>query len=88
MRRQFPLILAHACTIHKAQGLTIRKVIINIGKREFACGLSYVGITRARELEDIMFDPFFSYARLSQLHTVSAYANRNKFSAWLRTLSK
>lgn len=88
LRRQFPLILAHACTIHKAQGLTIDKMILDIGKRDFACGLSYVGITRVRSLEDLMFDPFFGYERLSKLHTGMTYTVRNKFFRWLASLSK
>lgn len=88
LRRQFPLILAHACTIHKAQGLTIDKIILNIGLREFACGLSYVAITRVRTLDDLVFNPFFNYGRLAKLHTGSAYAIRQKFFKWLSNLSK
>lgn len=88
MRRQFPLILAHACTIHKAQGLTIDKMILDIGQKDFACGLSYVGITRVRCLEDLLFEPFFSYDRLAKLHTGPTYATRQKFFRWLHGLSK
>ena len=33
-RMQLPLQLAWAVTIHKAQGLTLNKVVINIGKKE------------------------------------------------------
>ncbi len=36
-RLQLPLKLAWA---HKSQGLTLRKVVVDIGKKEFCCGLS------------------------------------------------
>lgn len=63
-RIQFPLALCYATTIHKAQGRTIDKVIIDIGDSDFACGLTYVAITRARCLTDIIFKPFFMLNRL------------------------
>lgn len=33
-RIQFPLILAFSMTIHKAQGLTLENVVLNIGEKE------------------------------------------------------
>lgn len=63
-RRQYPLMLSYASSIHKGQGLTIPKVIIDIGRYEFSCGITYVAITRARKLSDIIFKPFFPLRRL------------------------
>ncbi len=50
---QYPLKLAWALTIHKSQGLTFNKVIIDIGRGAFAGGQTYVALSRCRSLEGI-----------------------------------
>ena len=45
-RLQLPLKLAWAVTIHKSQGLTLDKEVIDIGKREFSSGLTFVACSR------------------------------------------
>ncbi|PAF49722.1 hypothetical protein BKH43_06430 [Helicobacter sp. 13S00401-1] len=50
---QFPLQLGYALSIHKAQGKTLDKVIIDINKGAFAHGQLYVALSRTRRKEDI-----------------------------------
>jgi ATP-dependent DNA helicase PIF1 len=65
---QFPLKLAWAMTIHKSQGKTFDRVVIDMGSGAFAHGQSYVALSRCRTLDgitlrrplsdrDLMLDP-------------------------------
>lgn len=50
---QIPVKLAWAITIHKSQGKTFEKVIIDLGRGSFASGQTYVALSRCRTLEGI-----------------------------------
>lgn len=51
--KQFPLTLGYAMTIHKSQGKTLSKVIIDISRGAFAHGQTYVALSRTRHANDM-----------------------------------
>ena len=57
-RTQFPLRLAYAMTIHKSQGSTLDKVVVELGKSERSLGMSFVALSRVKKIQDLMLEPF------------------------------
>ena len=64
-RSQFPLMLAWAVTVHKAQGLTLRRATYNAGDSESHCGVTFVAMTRVRHPLHIAFSPMPDEQRLT-----------------------
>jgi ATP-dependent exoDNAse (exonuclease V) alpha subunit len=51
---QYPLKLAWAVTIHKSQGLTFDRAVIDIGRGTFSHGQLYVALSRCTSLDGIV----------------------------------
>ena len=71
---QYPLRLAWAVTIHKSQGLTFDKVIIDAA-RAFAAGQVYVALSRCRTLEGIVLSTPLDYVELDNDPSVLRYTD-------------
>ena len=71
---QYPLRLAWAVTIHKSQGLTFDRVIIDAA-RAFAAGQVYVALSRCRTLEGIVLSSKLDYVELDNDPSVLRYTD-------------
>ncbi|WP_128330096.1 helix-turn-helix domain-containing protein [Apibacter sp. HY039] len=72
---QYPVRLAWAVTIHKSQGLTFDKVIIDAGK-SFASGQVYVALSRCRTLEGIVLKSMIRNHNIIQDEKINEFQNQ------------
>lgn len=71
---QYPIRLAWAVTIHKSQGLTFDRVIIDAG-RSFASGQVYVALSRCRTLNGIVLKSEISQNAIFKDHRIEDFQN-------------
>jgi DNA-binding CsgD family transcriptional regulator len=80
---QYPLRLAWAITIHKSQGLTLDKVIVDAG-RSFAAGQVYVALSRCRSLEGMVLRSLITAAALREDPRIDAFSASHQAVSELR----
>jgi hypothetical protein len=87
---QYPLKLAWAITVHKSQGLTFDRAIIDIGSA-FAPGQVYVALSRLRSLDGLILTSQISGSGIRQDQNVSFFSktkeNQENLIAQIRTES-
>ncbi|HTE23863.1 ATP-dependent DNA helicase [Flavitalea sp.] len=70
---QYPVRLAWAITIHKSQGLTFEKAIIDVGNA-FAPGQVYVALSRCTTLEGVVLHSLVHPSAIKTDHQVIAFS--------------
>ncbi|MEK6783223.1 MAG: helix-turn-helix domain-containing protein [Bacteroidota bacterium] len=84
---QFPIRLAWAITIHKSQGLTFQKAILDAGY-SFAAGQVYVALSRCTSLDGIVLHSKIQPESISTDERVIAFARKENEVDELETLLK
>jgi hypothetical protein len=74
---QFPLKLAWAITIHKSQGLTFDRVIIDAANA-FAHGQTYVALSRCKSFEGIILRSQLAFASVKTDSVVQSYSKQSE----------
>jgi ATP-dependent DNA helicase PIF1 len=59
-------MMAWGITIHKSQGLTLEKVVVELGEKDFSAGLSFVAISQVKNLQGLAFRSHFNHACLKK----------------------
>lgn len=79
---QYPIKLAWAITVHKSQGLTFDKAIIDIGNA-FAPGQIYVALSRLRSLDGLVLTSLISRTGIRQDQNVSLFSKNKQLQEQL-----
>lgn len=66
--RQLPLVLGWAITMHKSQGLTLNRAVVDVGDNEKYAGATYVACSRVRSIANLAFHKSFPFERMRRLN--------------------
>ena len=85
VRRQFPLVLGWALTPWKAQGMTLDKAVVTIGRRAATPGVLFVALSRVRHPDDLMLDDDFpDMATIMKQKSTSSFQKRQRWELMMK----
>ena len=70
--------MAWGITIHKSQGLTLEKVVVELGEKDFPAGLSFVAIFQVKTLQGLAFHTCFNHTHFKKLKEINSMSMVNK----------
>ncbi|MDE5585361.1 MAG: AAA family ATPase [Muribaculaceae bacterium] len=73
---QYPLKLAYSFTIHKSQGQTYDKVILDLNSHIFAPGQLYVALSRAKSLNGLYLTKKITYSDIISDDSIFRFLNK------------
>lgn len=76
LRKQIPLRLAYAITIHRIQGATLDCALIDIGESIFEYGQAYVALSRVKDLSSLYVHDFAASAFKAHPKVKSFYSSK------------
>lgn len=85
---QFPIQLAWAITIHKSQGLSFDKMILENSSKMFADGQLYVALSRCRRLDTLYIrKPISSEEVMANERVIRFYKSLSKMGGKIKSIS-
>jgi hypothetical protein len=76
---QFPFRLAWAVTIHKSQGKTFERIVIDLDRGTFAPGQMYVALSRCTAFEGILLKTPIRKSHIRVDHRISAFMTGHRY---------
>lgn len=84
LTKQFPLKLAYAFTIHKSQGQTYDRVVLDLTSHIFAPGQLYVALSRVKTLDGLYLTAPLTYSDIISDTSVFTFLDRMRAGAAYR----
>ncbi|QSS66645.1 hypothetical protein I7I51_02834 [Histoplasma capsulatum] len=80
LRTQFSITIAYAITVHKSQSLSLDKAVLNITKKDFTSGLTYVTVSQVKFYKGLLFEKAFDYICFSITFDLPIHSSSSSFS--------